>query len=314
MQAALLLMTATFALSGQNATQYKYDGKLGTFYKLGPEAFISGSKQKLEIGIQRLVALKSVKTCIAFATKNENIVATEGKLLVVFAATIKNPEKDPISIFSSQTFGLRIYESGFKAGDVSYIGGYDSSMTIVDKKLKSGESTDVFCVYEFPQTLKHLRVGIYYDRQGTEGVPKFDLTESLAEPKSVFAKSKLAYVGSASVKAGQEFDFEALTFKVLGCEAIADKGYRVRVEIKNPMLKAVPWGWQYAKAEVSDDSGNITSYYPGFYPLTESWPNEVTPGQTVIADYRFYPAKGSSPKTFTLTMNATKRTVTVTGL
>lgn len=314
MQAALFLFATTLVTTGQTATQHKYDAKLGTFYKLGPEVFVSGSKEKLEIGVQRLVALKSVKTCIAFATKNETIVAKEGRILVIFTATIKNPEKNPISIFSSQTFGLRLYDSGFKSGDVNYVGGYDASLSLVNKSIKSGESIDVICVYQFPQVLKNLRIGIYYDRQGTTNVPKYDLTSSLPEPTSVFGKSKLSYDGSATVKAGQEFDFEALMFKVIDCKQIADKGYRVRVEIRNPMLKPVSWGWQYAKAEVSDESGNVTAYFPAFYAVTEGYSTEVNAGQTVIGDYQFYPAKRLAPKTFSLTMNATKRSVTVTGL
>lgn len=314
MQTALFLLLATLTPSGQTAAQNKYDAKLGTYYKLGPEVFVSGSKEKLEIGVQRLVALKSVNTCIAFATKTETIVAKEGKILVIFTATIKNPEKNPISIFSSQTFGLRLYESGFKSGDVNYIGGYDSTLSLANKSIKSGESIDVICVYEFPQTLKNLKIGIYYDRQGTANVPKYDLTQSIPEPTSVFGRSKLSYEGSATVKVGQEFDFDALMFKVIDCKPTSDKGYRVRVEIRNPMLKPVSWGWQYAKAEVSDESGNLTAYYPAFYPLTEGFSTEVNPGQTVVGDYQFYPTKGSSPKRFSLTMNSTKRSVSVTGL
>lgn len=65
-----LLSLVAFSCISSAPPQNQYTANLGTLYLLGPTTTVSGSKEKLELGIQRLVALKSVKTCLAFGIKS----------------------------------------------------------------------------------------------------------------------------------------------------------------------------------------------------------------------------------------------------
>lgn len=237
-------------------------------------------------------------------------------MLVVFTATIKNPEKRSIRVSSSQTFGLRVYDTTFQAADISYRLGVDSSLGNLDTNLKSGASMDIVAIYEFPESLPHLRVGVYYNRYNKAQTPKYDLSSLIDTPTSVFAKNKLNFNNSASAKVGAMFDLDDLNFRVVDCQPIENNGFRVRVEIKNPMLRPGRWGFQYAKATLTDESGNETASYPEFYPTSgyEAWGNEIGAGRTVVGDYKFYPTGRGAPKSFKLTTMATKRSVTVSGL
>lgn len=296
--------------------QRTYPAKLGTFYLLGRARFVPESKKKLESGTQRQLALVSARTCLAFATNVETIVAPEGKLLLVLSSTIKNPESFPAAVTTSRSFGLRIYDTKFTASDTSYRGSFGPDLRHVDSKLRKGETVSMQSVYELPDQLEHLRIGIYWDGYNVNNAARYDLTSSLPQSSSVFAKSKLAFVRSATSKMGETFDLDDLNFRVVDCEPIESNGYRVRVEIKNSMLRAGRWGFQYAKAVITDESGNETASYPDFYPTSgyESWGNEIGAGNTVVGDYKFYPNGRSSPKAFKLTTTSTKRSVTVSGL
>lgn len=312
-----LALGSSLGTSSPSAQAPSYTAKLGTFYLLGPVARVSGSKETLDLGIQRLVALDSVHTALAFSTTAQTYVAGEGKKLVMFSATIKNPARGPIDVYPSETFGLRVYESGMKAGDVKYLGAVAAdTRASVSTKLKQGQSTKVICIYEFPAASPNLRVGIYFDRYNAATIPKFNLDASVAKPKSIFALDALNFSSSATAKRGEAFDFEGLTMKVLECVPLTGGSYAVRMELTNPMLAPGRWGWQYAKAILTDSSGRATDFYPDFFVAPESsdWRNEIAPGQTVRGEYRFFPASPGSPVSMTLTMHASKRSVKVNGL
>lgn len=307
-----LLAAASFATQSPGQTAQAYTARLGVPYLLGPRAVVSGSKEELDIGIRRWVTLHSVRTAIACGMEGRTFVAREGKKLVIFRATIKNPGKMAIGLHDSETFGLRVFDSGGKAGDFNFLGASDETLGRLDKKLEKGQSGEVITVYEFPAASPNLRVGLYFDRYLRDTAPKFDLTKRVAKPTSVFAKDALTYVSAATVPVGQSFDFDDLEFKVGPPEAI-EGGFQVRVEVKNPMRAPGRWGWQYAKAELTGEGFEPTAYYPDFFvtPEFSDWRNELPPGKTVVGHYRFFPTKAGTPKSFTLTMHATKRSVTV---
>ncbi|ARU40268.1 hypothetical protein CCB80_03580 [Armatimonadetes bacterium Uphvl-Ar1] len=310
-----LLALTTIVPSPQQAPR-QYNGKLKTFYLLGEERYVIGSKEIIEIGKKRRVALNSVRTAIAFGSKTENIVAQEGKMLVILEATVKNPEKGLINVSTSELFGLRFFDANLKPGDVVYRGGFDRSLNQISKSLKSGESVDSTLVFEFPQKMPHLKMAIYFDRFIAGKNPHYDLTKLITSSGSVFAKTPLEYSPTATVAKEKEFDFDELRIKVIDTQAIEDNGHRVRVKLTNPMVKPISWGWQYATAETVDTNGQVTPMYRNFYPAPEhqNWRMQILPGQSIIGDYYFYPKEATRPTQFKITMNATRRSVTVTNL
>ncbi|MBS1726363.1 MAG: hypothetical protein JST51_06540 [Armatimonadetes bacterium] len=309
----LIACIAAFPLKEPVTQAREYKAKLGTPYKIGIVGITSGTNDRSELGESRLVTLEKVQTALAYGGKKVTFVAPAGKKLIIFLATIKNPEKGPIYITSDKTFGLRLYDTTYTAKDVSYRGALTKGGDLLDHHLKPGESIEVATVYEFPSVTPHLRVGMYYHTYMPKNAVMFDLTDKIEPPRSVFAKSNMNYVDWVSIDKSKEFDLDDLTFKVLDCQPIKDNGFAVKVQISNPMPMTGNWGWQYAKAIVRDAKGAETSYYPSF-TVGPDWNMTIEPGKSVVGEYRFYPADQAPPKTFVLTQNSTKRTVTVTGL
>lgn len=308
-----MLAIASLALSMLQAQAPRtYTARLGVPYLLGPRAVVSGSKEELDLGIRRLVALKSVKTAIAYGMEGRTFVAREGKKLVILHATIKNPAKSTIRLNDSQTFGLRVYDSGGKAADFNYLGASDESSKRLDEELAQGQSGDLVTVYEFPASSPHLRVGTYFHTYYPSDTPRYDLTKHVAKPTSVFAKDALNFVSAVQVSEGEWIDLDDLQFKLGPVERI-EGGFQVRAEIRNPMMAPGRWGWQYAKAELAGEGFDPAGHYPDFYiaPEFADWAFEVKPGKSVVGHYRFYPSKPGSPKSVTLSMNSTKRSVRV---
>ncbi len=288
-----------------------YNAKLGQPYLVGTVGRMPGTNSLLEMGLQRIVTLNSVESTMAFGFLTRTFVASEGHKLIVFRATIENPEVRPIALSDSDCFGLRIYDAALKAGDVRYLGAGTPSLEDLRIKLSSKKKQDVISVYEFPDTSPNLRIGIYFDKAVNGRTPKYDLSSEIKAPKSVFAVNALTYSRSAKSKLNEAFDLDDLTFKVLGIANTKD-GIEVRVEVTNPFPLAGRWGWQYGKAELGMSDGKVVEYYPDFFvePAFENWNHELKSGQKVIGRYRFNPSSGS-PLTFTLNSNATKRKVVV---
>jgi hypothetical protein len=306
-----LALLAALALA-QTPAPVAYTGKLGTPYLLGPVATVIGSKERIEIGVQRLVTLRSVETAIAFGGKRQTFVAAKGQKLVVFRATIKNPEKNPIRVSPSDTFGLRIFDTKFVAGDVSFLGAFTDSLDPLSMQLKSKQSVDVVTVYQFPETTPHLRIAIYFDRFQAKKDPRFDLTKQIRPARSVFAADAMNYRPTASAQVGKWFDLDDLEFNVASCEK-ASGGYKVRVQVRNPMSVAGRWGWQYAKATLVDAAGERVDYYPDFVATPEhaDWRNEIPGGKSVAGDYTFNTGGSFVPVKLVLRMVATERQVEV---
>jgi hypothetical protein len=309
----MLVLTALFTSALTQTARSEYKAKLGEPYLVGVVGRVSGDKKSMELGESRLVTLHSVRTAIRFDTMRESILAPKGKKLVIFEATIKNPEKRTITVSDSSCFGLRVYDTKFKASDITYRGSCAKDRSLPNRKLASGESFEVFSVYEFPAETPHLRIGIYYHTYLPKSTPRFDLTKFIEDPSSVFAKSNMVYTDSCTTSLGKSFDLDALNFKVLSAAPTTEGGYAVRMEITNPMLLPGAWGWQFAQASVKDAQERETAYYPAFFvdPADSSWKNEIAPGKAIVGEYRFYPSADSKPSSLTLKMNATERTVIV---
>lgn len=290
---------------------FKPTAKVGEFYLIGPRATISGTNEKLELGLQRLIRINAVKTSLAFGTKRETVVAPEGKKLVLLYVTLKNPESKTLSLGSSDGFAIRVHGQGLKEGDVSHSGCFDLEGVLLDRKLKKGEAVDAVSIYQMPAAYSPIRVIPYYRNYDRAAAPRYDLTSAIEKPTSVFAETPSVYRDRATVQLAKTFDLDGFLFKVGSVRAIEDSGFAVTVQVTNPMLRTEPWGWQYAAATLKG-SGLEIGHYPEFYVNSSSnWAREIAPGQTINGEYRFYPTKAMTPETFTLKSNATKRSVLV---
>jgi len=293
-------------------TANAYSAKLGTPYLVGPVTTVSGSKERLEIGIRRWVTIKSVRTALAYGAEKETFMAPKGRMLVIFEASIKNPEKNSVLVSPANAFGLRIYESGLKAGDVKYVTSVKSDGSMLSLQLKKNESVDIVSIYEFPSTLKNLRIGTYFDTYIAKETPKYDLSSKLSNADSVFCDSPLSYRDSATVPVGRSFDLGDLVFTVTQITP-HEGGWAVKMDIKNPHRFPARWGWQYAKAAMTDDSGKEVGHYPDFFAdnAYKDWGNEIKPGQTIKGELRFFPSGTFKPKLFRLSTTLSGRTVDV---
>lgn len=306
------MLFALALITAQTQPAIVYDAKLGKPYLLGRAIFVYGTNERLYTGTQRLIALKSAETCLAFGAKEETLVAGTGKKLVVFHATIENPETEPISVNNSNCFGIRIYEAGLKPGDVKYLGSFTESLEPLRAKIETHKRIDTVSVYEFPESSPHLRIGIWFDVYDRKKAPKYDLTASLPPAKSVFAATSLVFRNVASARSGQWFDLDDLEYRVIEC-APTSEGFQVRIEVRNPMRLAGRWGWQYGKASLEMSDGTSVPYYPDFFvePAYENWGHELKAGSSVIGAYKFTVSAPSQPKSFSLTSVATGRRVSV---
>lgn len=305
-------MIAVVALAlAQPAAEFKPNAKLGEFYLLGPRATVSGSNEKLEIGLQRLVKIRSARTALAFASKHRTFVAGEGKKLILLYATVKNPEGFTAYVTSSDSIGLRVFGTGLKESDFNYEGAVAADLGQLDRKLKKGESVDFIQVYQAPSSMSTLRIAPYYRNYDRNRAAKYDLTKVMDKPTSHFAVNPLLYTDRITVPASTTFDFDALSIKFIGTKGLPDNGMAVTVQVTNPNLLPEKWGWQYATATLSAPGLDV-AFYPDFYVTSQTeWRGEIAPGQSVIGEYRFYPGKQMTPTAFTLELNATKRSAVV---
>ncbi len=303
----LLLLLAT-----QTPNAWVPNAKLGTPYLIGYKAFVSGSKEQLDTGSERWLTLNSVRTDLVFATKNETYVAGEGQKLVILNCTIKNPSKLKVTIHRSETFYTRVFDPGAKAGDYEVLGAVHESLAPLSHEIKTGQSVDLYYILRAPATSKTLRLGFYYAQHGRSNTRRYDLTEAVKGADSIFATSPLTYVGSATAKVGQEFDYELLKVKVLGIHPV-ERGVAVKVQFVNRTLTPAKWGWQYASATLQTTSGKSISFYPDLVDNAtgKPWSGDLAPGATLIGEYRFYDDARIDAKSLTLQMTATKRTVVV---
>ncbi len=303
------------AVMGAQAAPAKqeYKAKLGTPYLVGTVGRTAGEKKVTELGNSRLITLNSVRTALSFGTKRETIVARQGKMLVILGSTIKNPEKKPILVSDASCFALRCYEPTFKASDVDYRGSALKNGDILSQQLKPGQAIDVWSVYEFPEQIPHLKIGIYFHTFIASQTPRFDVTNLIEKPTSVFAQSSLRFNSSAQVGLKAKFDLDSLNFRVLEVKKVSDGGIAVRIEASNDMILPERWGWQYAQAQIEDSSGRKTTNYPDFYidSAYSDWGMNIQPRKSITGEYRFYPSNQDEPVKFSLTMNSTKRSVMV---
>lgn len=312
-----MFITSCIALAALSQTSARtYNGKLGQFYLIGPESFVIGTRERLEPTFQREIAIRGVRTTLAIGTYLENIVASKGKQLIVFTGTIRASQRHVTDVSSNSTFGFRVYDTKFKSGDITFRGSYSPTHGELDHDLQKGQTADFISVYEFPDTLEHLRIAPYFHTFLEKQSPKFDLTAHFKKGDSVFATGPLSHGAEATVKAGQAFLFEEITMKFGSLSQTQDKGYAIPIELTTEMQKPVDWGWQYATVEVFDNSGIATKAYPSMYipESTQFIAPQFVRGQRVVAEYRFYPKEGGKPVKLKLTRLSTGRSVTVTGI
>lgn len=293
-------------------SETSYTAKLGTPYLVGPIATVIGTKERLELGLRRWVTIKSARTALVYGAEKVSYVAPAGRMFVIFEASIKNPEKNPVGVSSSNAFGLRLYDSGLKAGDAKYIDSLKADGSILSARLKKDESVDIVSIYEFPSNLKNLRIGTYFDTYIAKETPKYDLSAKVGRSESVFCDTPLSYRDTATVPQGRPFDLGELEFTAAQISPF-EGGWAVKLSITNPHRFPARWGWQYAKAFLVDASGKEVGHYPDFFvdEAFKDWGLEVSPGKSIRGDLRFFPSGPFKPIKFRLSTVNSMRNVEV---
>lgn len=179
-------------------------------------------------------------------------------------------------------------------------------------RLKKDESVDIVSIYEFPSTLKHLRIGTYFDTYIAKETPKYDLGMHVGRSESVFCDTPLSYRDTATVPLGRPFDLGDLEFTVTQVSPF-ESGWAIKLSIKNPHRFPARWGWQYAKASLIDAAGKEQTHYPDFFidEAFKAWGLEVGPGKSIRGDLRFFPSGPFKPIKFRLSTITSMRNVEV---
>lgn len=301
-------------IAGQPTSAFVSNAKLGTPYLLGYATVVSGSKEVIDTGTQRIFTLNSVRTALSFAAKGETFVAGAGQKLVLLSCTLKNPSTVVSHLGPGDTYGIRVFDTGAVKGDYHVAGAVSASLAPLHQDLKRGESADVITILQAPARVSTLRLGFYYQQQGLKNLRRYDLTSSVPKPNSVFSTDGLVYSDTAEVKIGQSFELDSLEAKVLGFRALpGENQLAVDVQVTNRTMLPAKWGWQYATANLLTNGGESIPYYSDFFDKAtgKSWSGDVPAGATVNGEYRFNPGKPISATEFVLKTTSTKRTVIV---
>lgn len=298
-------------LSAYLATQNAFvaDSKLGTPYLLGTEQFVSGTKEKLDIGTQRWVTVRNVRTALMFPGRSRTFLAGKGEKLMLLDLTVRNPSSVGLVLGANPT-GVAFLKTDTAIGPHDTIGCVDANGGDMVGTLKKGESADCTLVVKMPAAIDHLWFVLFYERETLRKGRRFDATKDVSFD-SAYTTNGSKYADSIQVRPGTSFDFDWMQANVLGVEK-RDDGYAVKVEYRNRTLLPVGWGWQYAKAILKGADGTSVDYYPDFMDASgKSLGGEVPAGKTVVGEYRFSVKGPFEPKEFSLSLSQSGRSVVV---
>ena len=301
---ALLLMSA-------QTKPFVANSELGKPYTVGVQAYIIGTKTKLDRPYWRTITLKSFRTAQAFGGQGESIVAEPGQKLILVDANIKNPNTDPIYVTTSDTIRALVWESNI-AKTFRYIRAFQPNGDNLGIHLKNGQAIDVTIVLSAPEQTPFVHFGFTYERSSNQTARWFDIIPNALKSKSVFSTDGFNFSPTATVKPETPFEMDAFRFSV-GTAVKKNDHYAVPITLTNTMRMPASWGWQYSTTELHFPGGAKVTAYPSTYePGTNTmWGGELTPGQTKTLEYRFYNAPATAPTAMVLTTVNTKRQFTV---
>jgi len=292
---------------------FQANAKLGTPYLVGAKRYIAGTKTELDVGSQTWVTLHSVKSCLRFDTKKETYYAPEGNKLFIVRMTVKNPSKVVSNFGPNGIFGFRVNSPGGKAGDYECLANVTADLGLLDAHLKQNESVEILAIFRAPMASNIFRLGVYR-RDPSEGVRWYDLTPHVESAPSPFKKEGFVFTDVGRLKLDQPAEFDWVEVKPIATKPLAEaNAIAVEVQVTNRGFVPARWGWQYARATLSDGNTEPLAFYPELIDKAtgKPWVSDIDPGKSVILEYRFYPKSELKAKTFTLTSAATKRSIIV---
>ncbi|MCC7435378.1 MAG: hypothetical protein IT363_11895 [Methanoregulaceae archaeon] len=287
------------------------NAELGKPYRVGVQAYIIGTKTKVDMPYWRTITVKSFRTAQAFGGQGESIIAEAGQKLLLIDVNIKNPNNDKVQVTTAETLRTLIWEANL-AKSFRYIRAFLPDGGTLRHDLKTGQAVDVTMVLSAPEHTPFVHLGLSYERNSNQTARWFDVIPIAQKSKSVFSTDGFNFGPSATVAADAPFELDAFRFAISKPVKKGDH-YAVTLIATNTMRMPASWGWQYSVTELQFAGGAKVTAYPSTYePGTDTmWGGELTPGQTKRLEYRFYNAPAAAPTSFTMKLNATQRQVTV---
>lgn len=301
----------TLLLLAAQAKPFAANAELGKPYRVGVQAYIIGTKEKLDTPYWRTITIKSFRTAQAFPGQGESIVAETGQKLILVDANIKNPNNDPIYVTTSDTLRVLVWESNI-AKSFRYIRAFQPNGDTLNHHLKTGQSIDVTIVLSAPEHTPFVHFGFSYERNSNASARWFDVIPNATKSKSVFSPDGFNFSATATVKPETLFELDAFRFS-FGKPVKKSDHYSVAVTLTNTLRMPASWGWQYSTTELQFPGDVKVKAYPATYePGTDTmWGGEITPGQTKTLEYRFYNVPTAAPTALSLSTVNTKRQVLV---
>lgn len=301
----------TWALLLSQTKPFTTNAQFKKPYLTGYEVTVSGSREKLDTGSQRVFTLNSVQTAQAFGGKKTTWVAAPNRKLILLNVTIKNPNKFPLSIAPSDTVHFVLYEKEL-AKSIEYLSAVEVDGSHLEKKLSIGQSVDTTIILSAPETMPHLHLGITWARQHGSPIWWFDIVPNATKSTSIFSTDGFNLSSIAKVKPAQTFDFDTITLNV-GKPITKGDHIAVPVKVTNRMPTAQTWGWQYASAQLTMSTGDRVSFYPTTYLAAsgEGFAGEIPAGQSKDLEYRFYPPSSGTSKSLEFKSPSSQRSVVV---
>jgi hypothetical protein len=303
---------------------FKATAELNVPAPVGTKAYVSGSKELLEIGLYREITLESAELALVFPNQVENVVAAAGEKLLILRSRLRNPEKKSnFNVGPGNAIGFRIWQAYKGSGKFQFVFHLDpDTLQHARKNLKGGESAKLVSIWRIPADFRDFRLGLTTERATI--VPWYDLNSSMGRLNSPFADSDgIDAKPSASVPAGKSFEMDGLQIETHGISQPARIAgapvdptkpvYVVSLTVSNRLLLPARWGWQYITAELLGSDGSITKAYPDLIneATDKSWAGDLAPGQATKSQLLFYPSSKIRASALRLSNGATGRMVEI---
>ena len=319
---ALLAQTPASAQTPAPQKPFTPNAQLNLPARVGYDAFVIGTKEKLEIGGHRELTITSAELALTFPNRAENVIATAAEKLLIIRGSLRNAEKTSnINLGPSAVVGLRLAQRYTGTGKFAFVLHYDPvTLNHVRHNLKGGQSASFVGVWRIPADFTDFRLGFTSDTP--KYVAWYDFTSTLTRLKSIHAApGGLTTLPSAQVPANTTFSLDGLTIqpgpltrpaRIAGAATDLSKPfYVVNLNVTNSLLLPVRWGWQYINAELIAADGSATKFYPNIINQSNDtpWSGDLDPGATATSQLLFYPATPITPRALRLTILATGRSV-----